>query len=204
MKEHPLFARFYERVSLWANEIGGEEHRIELIEEATGRVLELGSGNGLNFEHYRPPANVIALEPEPTMLRLSAGRAAHAPVPVTLIRGVGENLPFAGAAFDTVVCSLVLCSVREPDRVLDEIARVLRPGGELRFLEHVRSDRPWGALAQDAVAGPWSFFAGGCHPNRDTPTALRRASFEVRLRRFPFGPPTPCRPHVLGIARLPS
>jgi SAM-dependent methyltransferase len=204
MREHPLFARFYERLSLWANRAGEEEHRIELIGGATGRVLELGSGNGLNFEHYRAPTMVIALEPEPTMMELAAGRASEAPVPVSLLRGVGERLPFASGAFDTVVCSLVLCSVRAPDRVLGEIARVLRPGGALRFLEHVRSERRWGALIQDAVAVPWAYFAGGCHPNRNTPAALRRAGFDVELRRFPFGPPTPCRPHVLGVARLPE
>ncbi len=199
-----MFARFYERISQWANRVGEKEHRIEMIRGATGRVLELGSGNGLNFEHYAPPASVVALEPEPTMLFLAAGRAADAPVPVRLVRGAGEDLPFAYESFDTVVCSLVMCSVRDPDRVLGEVARVLKPRGEVRFLEHVRSDRAGAALAQDAASVPWSFFAGGCHPNRDTPTAFRRAGFEVRLRRFPFGPPTPCRPHVLGVARRPG
>jgi ubiquinone/menaquinone biosynthesis C-methylase UbiE len=203
MREHPVFARFYERLSLWANQAGEEDHRIQLIGGATGRVLELGSGNGLNFEHYRAPATVIALEPEPTMLGLAAGRTAEAPVPVSLVRGIGEALPFPSEAFDTVVCSLVLCSVDSPDRVLGEVARVLVPGGQLRFLEHVRSDRTWGAMVQDLASVPWSFFAGGCHPNRNTLAALGRAGFEVEFRRFPFGPPTPCRPHVLGVATRP-
>jgi ubiquinone/menaquinone biosynthesis C-methylase UbiE len=204
VKDHPVFARVYERISRWANEAGEEDRRIELIRGVRGRVLELGSGNGLNFQHYWPPATVIALEPEPTMLELATGRAAAAPVSVMLVRGVGETLPFADRSFHTVVCSLVLCSVEDPERVLGEAARVLAPGGELRFLEHVRSERPLGALLQDAAAVPWAFFAGGCHPNRDTAAALRRTGFEVQVRRFPFGPPTPCRPHVLGVARLPS
>jgi ubiquinone/menaquinone biosynthesis C-methylase UbiE len=202
MKEHPIFVRFYERISTMLNAAGEEEHRIELVGEATGRVLEIGCGNGLNFEYYQDSSLVVGLEPEPHMLALARPRAADAPVPVALARGVAEALPFPDDSFDTVVASLVLCSVRDPARAADELARVLRPGGEIRYLEHVRSQHPMGAAVQDAVAPVWSLFAGGCHPNRDTRATLRAAGFELRGRGFPFGPPTPARPHILGTGRL--
>jgi ubiquinone/menaquinone biosynthesis C-methylase UbiE len=201
VKEHPCFARAYERISRWANRAGEEEHRVELIAGAGGRVLEVGAGNGLNFEHYRDTERVVALEPEPTMLGLAAPRAALARVPVLLVRGAAEALPFPNATFHTVVASLVLCSVGDPGAAVAEMARVLRPGGTIRFLEHVRSGHSVAASVQDLVAGSWAFFAGGCRPNRDPVATLRAAGLEVEERRFPFGPPTPCRPHVLGVAR---
>jgi ubiquinone/menaquinone biosynthesis C-methylase UbiE len=203
MKEHPLFARFYEKLSTRLDEAGEREHRIELVEEARGRVLEVGSGNGLNFEHYRLASVVVAMEPEPTMLRIARPRGREAKVRVAFLRGVAESLPFADGSFDTVVASLVLCSVGSPARAAAEMRRVLRPGGELRFLEHVRSNNRAWAGVQDVIAPVWSCFAGGCHPNRDTPATLRSAGFEMEGRRFPFGPPSPCRPHTLGVARKP-
>ena len=200
-RTHPVFARAYERISTALNRAGEVDHRRELAAGATGRVLEPGAGNGLNFEHYRG-VEVVAMEPEPTMLRLAAERASRAGVPIRLVRGVAEDLPFPDRSFDTVVASLVLCSVADPADVLEEFRRVLRPGGTVRFLEHVRSgSRSWAAV-QDAVSVPWSWFAGGCHPNRDTIAALQRAGLRVEGKRFPFGPPSPCRPHVLGVARL--
>lgn len=204
MKEHPIFARFYERISTALNEAGEEEHRIELVADAEGLVLELGCGNGLNFAYYREAARVVALEPDPHMLGLAGPRAEEAKLPVQLLRGAAEALPFPDGTFDTVVVSLVLCSVRSPSRAAAEIRRVLRPSGQLRYLEHVRSEGRVAAAVQDVLAGPWSLFAGGCHPNRDTPATLRAAGFELQGRRFPFGPPTPARPHVLGVARLPG
>jgi ubiquinone/menaquinone biosynthesis C-methylase UbiE len=204
VKDHPIFARFYERISTALNEAGEEEHRIELVADAEGLVLELGCGNGLNFAYYREAARVVALEPDPHMLGLARPRAEEAKLPVGLLRGAAEALPFPDGTFDTVVVSLVLCSVRSPSRAAAEIRRVLRPSGQLRYLEHVRSEGRVAAAVQDVLAGPWSLFAGGCHPNRDTPATLRAAGFELQGRRFPFGPPTPARPHVLGLARLPG
>ena len=180
MKEHPVFARFYERISTRLNDAGEVENRIELVSDAGGQGLEVGCGNGLNFEHYR---------------------AAAAPVPVRLMRGLGESLPFPDGTFDTVVVSLVLCSVADTFRVAEEMARVLRSDGEVRFLEHVRSTGRASAAIQDAIAPVWAFFAGNCHPNRNTVATLRAVGFEVTGRRFPFGPPSPARPHVLGVAR---
>jgi ubiquinone/menaquinone biosynthesis C-methylase UbiE len=203
-RTHPIFARVYERISTAMNEAGEIEHRRELAGGAIGRILEPGAGNGLNLEHYRDAELVVAMEPEPTMLRLASERRRQASVPVHLVRGAGESLPFPDASFDTVVASLVLCSVSDPVAVVAEFRRVLRPGGTVRFLEHVRSRSPAWARVQDVVAVPWSCFGGGCHPNRDTVGTLRAAGFEVRGRGFPFGPPSPCRPHVLGVAWLPG
>jgi ubiquinone/menaquinone biosynthesis C-methylase UbiE len=202
VKEHPIFARCYERLSTMLNDAGEVDNRIELVGPAEGRVLEVGCGNGLNFEHYRRAETVVALEPQPAMMDLARPRAAEASVEVTLVRGIAEALPFPDDCFDTVVTSLVLCSVQDPDGATREIARVLRPGGELRYLEHIRSSGAAGAAVQDLIAPVWAFFAGNCHPNRDTPATLERAGFEATGRRFPFGPPSPCRPHVLGLARL--
>jgi ubiquinone/menaquinone biosynthesis C-methylase UbiE len=201
MKEHPVFARVYERISTWLNDAGEVENRIELVGEARGLVLELGCGNGLNFEHYRKATSVVALEPQPAMLALARGRAALAPIAVRLVRGLGETLPFPDGTFDTVVASLVLCSVVDPSRVASEMARVLRPGGEVRFLEHVRSAGRSAAAFQDLIAPVWAFFGGDCHPNRDAVATIRDSGFDITGRRFPFGPPSPCRPHVLGVAR---
>jgi ubiquinone/menaquinone biosynthesis C-methylase UbiE len=201
VREHPIFARVYERLALACDRAGERDHRIEMAGGAAGRVLEVGAGTGLNFEHYGKGSTVTALEPDPTMLRFAGERAARAPVPVRLARGVAEALPFPDDAFDTVVVSLALCSVRYPHQVAGEMHRVLRRDGELRFLEHVRSPSPRWAMVQDLVTPLWSMFSGGCHPNRDTVAALQEAGFVVTSRRFPFGPPSPARPHVLGTAR---
>jgi SAM-dependent methyltransferase len=202
MKRHPIFARFYERLSLATDKLE-REYRAEVAGGAHGRVLELGAGNGLNFEHYRDASLVVALEPEPGMMRNAVPRAAAAPVRVVVIRAAGEALPFKDGSFDTVVSSLVLCSVRDPSRVAMEVRRVLKPGGEVRLFEHVRSREPRAGRWQDRVERPWGWFAGGCHPNRQTARTLERAGFRVDVRRFPLGPPTPARPHVIGTATAP-
>lgn len=203
MKERPLFARFYERLSLSMDRVE-REHRREVAGGAAGRVLEVGVGNGLNLEEYRNASFVVGLEPQPAMLSRAAPRAREAPSPVALVRGLVDSLPFPDGAFDAVVCSLVLCSVPDQRRAVGEIRRVLRPGGELRFWEHVRSRSRWAALFQDVATPLWRPIAGGCSVNRDTVAALRSAGFEVRGRGFPLGPPSPARPHVLGVARAPA
>lgn len=192
----PIFARWYELISRAEDrEIGG--FRDETAGEARGRVLELGAGNGLNFARYRD-AEVIALEPERTMLRRAAVRAAEAPVPVRLVRGLAERLPFVDDAFDTVVLSLVMCSVPHPDLAAAEVRRVLRKGGEVRFFEHVRSPDPRVARRQDLILPLYSRFSGGCRLNRDTLGTFRHAGFRVRYRRLAYGPRH--APHVVGVA----
>ncbi|HXF56798.1 MAG TPA: class I SAM-dependent methyltransferase [Actinomycetota bacterium] len=198
---HPVFAFVYDWLAAPAQRWEAR-YREELCAGARGRVLELGAGTGLNFAHYRSARRVVAVEPEPHMLRRAARRAAEAPVPVTLVAAVAEALPLRDGAFDAVVCSLVLCSVRDLGRALGECRRVLAPQGELRLYEHVRSPRPGVARLQDRLERPWRRLAGGCHPNRDTVGTLRAQGFRVEVRAF--DPPVlggPLLPHVLGVAR---
>lgn len=201
--QHPRFARMYAELSVEAERRGGTEHRRRLLAGLSGRVVEVGAGHGLTFAHYPPTVtSVVAVEPDDT-LRALAGRAAHdAPVPVEVVAGHADALPVADAGADAVVVSLVLCSVPDPGSALAEIRRVLRPGGELRYYEHVRSGGVAGLL-QDAVRPLWSALAGGCRLNRRTGEAIRAAGFDVREEsRFTWRPArvSPVSQHVLGRA----
>jgi ubiquinone/menaquinone biosynthesis C-methylase UbiE len=199
---HPIFARGYARVGhLMDAEIG--DHRRRLLAGLSGQVLEVGAGNGLNFPHY--PATVtevLAVEPEPYLRRLAQAAARQAPVPIRVVDGTAEALPIHDGAVDAVVASLVLCSVADPDRALAEVRRVLRPGGRLRFYEHVRADDPRLARWQDRLERPWGWLVGGCHPNRDTVAAINAAGLRLeQLDRFDLQAMPPlARPHVLGLA----
>jgi ubiquinone/menaquinone biosynthesis C-methylase UbiE len=199
---HPVFARVYVRVGhLMDAEIG--DHRRRLLAGLHGRVLEVGAGNGLNFPHY--PATiteVLAVEPEPYLRRQALAAASQAPAPIRVADGTAEALPADDATFDGVVASLVLCTVTDPDQALAEVRRVLRPGGRLRFYEHVRATDPRLARWQDQLERPWGWLVGGCHPNRDTVAAITAAGLQmVRLDRFDLQAMPPlARPHVLGVA----
>lgn len=205
---HPVFARLYALLSPRSDAAGQAEHRRELLAGLHGRVLELGAGNGLNFGHYPGTvAEVVAVEPEPYLRRRARRAAADAPVPVTIVDGVADRLPCGDQSFDAVVASLVLCSVPDQGSALAEVRRVLRPGGELRFYEHVRPANPriaarWQRIDDWKI---WPRIAGGCHLARDTEDAIRAAGFDIeRSRRFMFqgGPVT--APHILGVARAPD
>ena len=200
MKAHPIFARVWDHVV----RLGGRterDNRRELVGGLDGMVLEIGAGTGLNLALYEPGVTVVAVEPEPNMVRAAAGRARRATASAAVVRGVAEHLPFREETFDAVVACYVLCSVDDPLRALAELRRVLRPGGEVRVYEHVRSPGPWAARMQDLVTPLWHRCGCNCHPNRDTVAALRDAGFEVEVRPASYGPPTPVRPHVLGVAR---
>jgi SAM-dependent methyltransferase len=205
---HPLFARLYARQSHKAEAKGIADQRRRTLSGLSGSVVEVGAGNGLNFGHY--PAGVsevIAVEPEP-YLRAEAERAANeASVEVSVVAGVAEDLPLANEAVDAGVASMVLCSVADPELALRELYRVIRPGGELRFNEHVISERRGLAVLQRGLDVVWPHVAGGCHLGRDTGALLREAGFEVeRVERFTFGLPPldPPKPHILGIALKPA
>jgi ubiquinone/menaquinone biosynthesis C-methylase UbiE len=203
----PRFARMYMRAARTAEERGAAEHRRRLLEGLAGTVLELGAGHGLNFPHYPSGViEVIAVEPEPTLRAEAAEAATRAPVPVRVIAGVADELPLSDASVDAAVASLVLCSVPDQGTALSELRRVLRPGGELRFYEHVVANCQPKRLFLQAIdhSGLWPRVAGGCHPARDTAAAIARAGFELescdRLQ-FSAAPFQPKIPHILGIAR---
>jgi SAM-dependent methyltransferase len=203
----PRFARMYVKAAARADRRGASEHRDRLLQDLSGRVAEVGAGNGLNFAHY--PATVtevIAIEPEPTLRALAQQAAAEAPVPVSVHDGTADGLPMADGEVDAAVASLVLCSVPDQARTLAELHRVLRPGAELRFYEHVIARcQPMRTILRLADhSGLWPAIAGGCHPARDTSGAIEAADFTIeRCERFGFRASAlePSVPHILGIAR---
>jgi ubiquinone/menaquinone biosynthesis C-methylase UbiE len=206
---HPIFARVYARVGAAAEKKGGAERRDEALAGLTGRVVEVGAGTGLNFRHYPSTVtHVLAVEPEPLLRRMATDASASSRVPVEVVDGVADPLPAEDASFDAGVASLVLCSVPDQAAALAELRRVIRPGGELRFYEHVRGESSRFARFQRAVDVLHPLLAGGCHVSRDTLGAIEDAGFVIeRMRRFRF---TPCfvdqavTPHVIGTARRPS
>lgn len=205
--DHPLFARLYTRLSAAMEpEIG--EHRSRLTEGLSGRVLEVGAGNGMNFSHYREGIDeVVAIEPEPYLRERATEAAASALPEIVVIEGSATDLPFEDESFDAVVFCLVLCSIDDPVAALAEARRVLKPGGSMRFLEHVRSSKPAKARLQSFLdsSGIWPRMAGGCTCGRDTVSAIRSAGFVVtELRGMPIGPRwSHTNPHVAGRAESP-
>lgn len=200
---HPIFARVFARLAhMMEREVG--TYRAELLAGLTGRVVEIGAGNGMNFAHYPATVeHVDAIEPE-AYLRTKATEAARsAPVPVTVTDATAEALPFPDASVDAVVCSLVLCSVPDQAAALAEIRRVLRPGGELRVFEHVRARDGRMPRVQDALdrSGLWPRIGGGCHCARDTGAAIAAAGFTLDARDVAVGPRFDfTRMHILGRA----
>jgi SAM-dependent methyltransferase len=205
----PVFARTYRRVSERLEDEGMRELREELLAGLTGVVVEVGAGNGLTFARYPSTVErVVAVEPEPFLRRAAEAAAARAPVPVQVVPGRGDDLPLATGSADAVVLCLVLCSVRPRPQALAEVRRVLRPGGEVRFLEHTVAGTAGLRRVQRALdATLWPWFAGGCHLATDPVGDLTAAGFDVdRVRAFRFpaaGPTGPAGPHVLGRAVAP-
>ncbi|HYB26208.1 MAG TPA: class I SAM-dependent methyltransferase [Solirubrobacteraceae bacterium] len=203
---HPVFARLW---SLMSRHEPAEilRHRDELLAGLSGRVIEVGAGTGSNFAHY--PATVeevLAVEPEPYLRGQALAAAARTHVPIEVVAGVADRLPADDASFDGAVASLVLCTVPDQASALAELHRVLRPGGELRFYEHIRSERTALAYTQRAVDTLfWPRAFGGCHTARDTPSAIAAAGFEVeQLRRMwvdPLPIAFPVGSHAIGRAR---
>ena len=195
----PVFARLYSSVLRPRQ----DAQRRTLLEGLSGTVAEIGAGAGITFSLYPPTVtHVIAVEPEPYLRRRAAKSARHAQVPVEVRAGTAEDLPLADASIDAVVVSLVLCSVRSQPAALGEIRRVLRPGGELRFYEHVAAQNALArGLQRAADATFWPRLFGGCHMGRDTVSAIASAGFDVehhgRISRPSLSPPPPA---VIGVA----
>jgi ubiquinone/menaquinone biosynthesis C-methylase UbiE len=205
-QQHPLFARFMARRAIRNERLGQAGLRDEQLAGLTGTVLEAGAGSGVSFTHY--PATVtevIAVEPSDYLREQAGLAAAQASVPVRVVDGTAERLPATDGSVDAVVVSGVLCSVTDQAAVLAEFRRVLRPGGELRFYEHVRSRRVLLRRWQDAADVVWPRLMGGCHPNRDTLTAIRDSGFAVESCRGLLFPPgsqfSVVGPRILGAAR---
>jgi SAM-dependent methyltransferase len=186
----PIFDRlFYNR------------YRRAAIAHATGRLLMVGLGPGTDLK-FVPAAvtSVSAVEPVAAFRRMASRVADRHGIAIDLVDATGESIPFPDNSFDSVHIGLVLCSVDDVAATLGEIRRVLVPRGRLVVLEHVRGDGATGRF-QDLVAGPWSWFAAGCHPNRRTVDAIAAAGFDTsELRSIRTAVPFPCKPHLQGFA----
>jgi SAM-dependent methyltransferase len=207
---HPIWSRFLARFMGDIEAKGNSEYRRENLDGVSGRVIELGVGTGLNFPHYGAGVTeLVAAEPEPYMRERAVKAAAEAAIPVTVVDWPAEALDAPDDSFDVGIACLVLCCVRDQRRAIDELFRVIRPGGELRYYEHVRADTPGLARVQagaDRIG--LSKLLGNEHFARRTEQAIRAAGFEVeRERRFRFQP-SPLdfisASHVLGVARRPE
>jgi ubiquinone/menaquinone biosynthesis C-methylase UbiE len=205
---HPVFARMYARMANTFEAKGGAEHRREFLASATGQVIEVGAGTGLNFRHYPDTVTeVVAVEPEAYLRARAEEAARRAPVSVRVVAGTADALPAEDESFDVAVASLVLCSVPDQASALAEIKRVLRSGGELRFYEHIRSHDPRLARIQRRADRIWPRVGGGCHTARVTDEAIQRTGFNIETKRdFIFRPTLLTyfvSPHVIGLARRP-
>ena len=204
--DNPFFARVWTAMSAREPE-SLRRLRRENLADLTGRVLEVGAGTGTNFALY--PATVtevVAVEPERRLAALAARAAADAAVPVTLTADTVERFD-DGEPFDAVVCSLVLCSVEDPDAVAAQLYSALRPGGELRYLEHVAGTGARARLQRVADATVWPRLAGNCHTHRHTEQTLRSAGFRVQGRRewtMPRWVPLPVAEFAIGRAVKPA
>lgn len=208
--DNPFFARLWTFLSSHETE-EIQRLRTENLANLSGRVLEVGAGTGTNFAYY--PATVtevVAVEPERRLAPHAHAAAGNAAVPVTVTTGTVEKFLSVtdGEQFDAVVCSLVLCSIDDPDGVLRQLFTLVRPGGELRFLEHVGSGGFRGRLQKIADATVWPRMMGNCHTHRDTEASIVGAGFEVdRTRREPALPawfPTPVAEYTIGRATKPA
>jgi SAM-dependent methyltransferase len=199
-----VFAAIYDPF-LWIGERAGmRHHRRDLLTQARGRTLEVGSGTGLNLAHYPDALDELVLaEPDPSMrkrLQTAVRRGEHK---ARVIDAPAEQLPFADASIDTVVSTLVLCTVNAADLALREIGRVLRPNGQLLFIEHVRSDSPLLARWQDRLARPWQRFAEGCRCNRATLELMNACGFQLEARPAAWRAMPPIiRPLAIGRATI--
>lgn len=198
-----IFAGMYDRVMARTEQDGLGAHRQALLATAAGDVLEIGAGTGVNLQYYGHGVETLTLtEPEPPMVRRLQKRVDEVRPDAKLVCAAAEDLPFGDDAFDTVVATLVLCTVDDQSRTLRELRRVLRPGGRLLFIEHVRSDDGRLARLQDRMEPINVRVAHGCHPNRATLDGIRTAGFEVSRvghDALRHAPPW-VRPLVVGVA----
>ena len=185
-RSHPIYASLYDRYNQGAERTWLGDARRLAIGHARGRVLEIGAGTGMNFLFYRDVTEVVACEPDPAYLKQLRRRVPQATVPVQVVEAPAERLPFADASFDTAVSTLTMCSVDQPEQAAGELRRILKPGGVLILIEHVRTGHGGlRAFAQNAAVPFWKQFVGGCHPNRPSMRTIAAAGFTItELDRF--------------------
>jgi SAM-dependent methyltransferase len=201
------FSAVYDRGFKATEEAGLREMRRRALAAAKGRTLELGAGTGANLALYPPAVQELVLaEPNPHMSKQLRRKLAESGREATVIEAPAERLPLEDSSFDTAVFTLVLCTVPDPAAALDEVARVLRPGGRMLFIEHVRAEDPGVVRWQDRLEKPWRFLADGCHCNRDTVAMIEASPLNLELAergRMPKAPPI-LKPLVQGYATLKS
>jgi len=199
------FSAIYDRAMKSTEEAGMREIRRETLAAARGRTIEIGAGTGINVELYPEDVSELVLaEPDEHMLSRLRPKVPTWGRDVDVVQAPADRLPFEDDSFDTAVFTLVLCTVPDPVAALKEAARVLKPGGELLFVEHVRSLEPGLARWQDRLERPWRFLGDGCHCNRDTIATIEASPFEVERvehGELPKAPPL-VRPLVHGSATL--
>jgi ubiquinone/menaquinone biosynthesis C-methylase UbiE len=198
-----IFALGYDRFQRRSEELGVREQRERVLAAARGRCLEIGAGTGLNLERWPEVEELVLSEPDPHMAARLRRKLAASGHRAEVVEAPAERLPFPDASFDTVAVTYVLCTVPDVPAALREIARVLKPGGRLLFLEHVRSPDPGVARWQDRLHGAWYLFGNGCHCNRDTLAAIEKSPLELeRAERGEVPGAVPIvKPLVTGAAR---
>lgn len=198
-----LFASLYDKFFAAAERDGMAARRKELLSNARGRVLEIGAGTGLNVDSYPETLDRLVLtEPSEPMAKRMVDKVAESPLNPEVVIATAEELPFDDASFDTIVSTLVLCTVPDPAAALAEIQRLLAPGGQLLLLEHVRSESADSAKWQDRLETPWRLYGNGCYCNRDTISMVESAGFswdELEHGTIPHAPPI-IRPLIQGRA----
>jgi SAM-dependent methyltransferase len=198
-----IFAAGYDRLFGAVERAGLSDMRAGLLAGVRGRTLELGAGTGLNLRHYPDGITLVLTEPEEPMVRRLERRVHDVRPGASVVRASADRLPFADGSVDTVVSTLVLCTVPDQPAALREIRRVLSAEGTLLFLEHVRGEHPRVARWQDRLQPLWVHVGHGCHCNRDTLAGIRRAGFDVETVEHSQLPGAPAfvRPLIIGRAR---
>lgn len=196
------FAALYDRFFKAVEDAGLRDMRSQLLSEASGRTIDIGSGTGANLKLYPPDVELVMTEPDPHMARQLRHKLAESDRTAEFVQAGAESLPFEDSSFDTAVFTLVLCTVPDPRAGLTEVARILKPGGRMLFLEHVRAQDEGLARWQDRLEKPWRFIGDGCHCNRDTVATIEASPLRlegVERDRLPKAPPI-TRPLALGVA----
>jgi SAM-dependent methyltransferase len=200
------FSALYDSLLKGTEEAGLRDRRREVLAAAKGRTLDIGAGTGANLGLFPKDVELVMAEPDPHMLKRLRAKLAESAVEVEVVEAGAERLPFEDDSFDTAVFTLVLCTVPDPKAALAEAARVLKPGGQLLFVEHVRAGDDRSARWQDRLETPWRLFGDGCHCNRDTVATIEASPLSldrVEHGELPKSPPL-VRPLVSGSAHLPS